>query len=213
MPLWGSIDNAANSTIQALIQVSSNTANVTARTALFNNATANVFQKSAYGNVTVGQFGVSAGEQEATETTGHSAHSGWVLRHVGTGLKAGRVWYETLVATGSITSDASDDTVLPDYKLSITTQPTSNSSQTASELTFTVVARSKPVGATLTYQWQVNNSGWANVANTAGRYSNNTSPTFTANNVTANGNVFRVLVMTTGAPTVISSNASILRLA
>jgi len=42
------------------------------------------------------------------------AHAGWVVRTEGTGGRAGRVNYETLVAMGSIASDASDDTVLPD---------------------------------------------------------------------------------------------------
>jgi len=36
-------------------------------------------------------------------------HAGWVKRTVGTGGRAGRVFYETLVAGGSITGDASDD--------------------------------------------------------------------------------------------------------
>ena len=44
-----------------------------------------------------------------------AAHSGWVLRTVGSGGRAGRVQYETLVAMGgNITTDASDDTVLKD---------------------------------------------------------------------------------------------------
>ena len=54
------------------------------------------------------------------------AHAGWVLRTEGQGGRAGRVQYETLVAMGSLgaqtasygtaatTSDASDDTFLPD---------------------------------------------------------------------------------------------------
>ena len=54
------------------------------------------------------------------------AHAGWVLRTEGTGGRAGRVQYETLVAMGSLgmngnkwgtpvtTTDASDDTVLPE---------------------------------------------------------------------------------------------------
>jgi hypothetical protein len=54
------------------------------------------------------------------------AHAGWVLRTEGTGGRAGRVQYETLVAMGSLgaqtaafgtaatTSDATDDTILPD---------------------------------------------------------------------------------------------------
>jgi hypothetical protein len=42
------------------------------------------------------------------------AHAGWVVRKVGSGGRAGRVQYETLVAMGTITSDGSDDTILPD---------------------------------------------------------------------------------------------------
>ena len=54
------------------------------------------------------------------------AHAGWVVRREGTGGRAGRVQYETLVAMGSLgqtnakygtaatTSDAADDTFLPD---------------------------------------------------------------------------------------------------
>jgi len=42
------------------------------------------------------------------------AHAGWVVRTEGSGGRAGRVQYETLVAMGSIGTDASDDTVLPD---------------------------------------------------------------------------------------------------
>jgi hypothetical protein len=42
------------------------------------------------------------------------AHAGWNVRTVGTGGRAGRVQYETLVAMGSITGDATDDSILPD---------------------------------------------------------------------------------------------------
>jgi len=42
------------------------------------------------------------------------AHSGWVVRKVGTGGRAGRVTYETLVAMGTMTGDGSDDLILPD---------------------------------------------------------------------------------------------------
>ena len=41
------------------------------------------------------------------------AHSGWVVRKVGTGGRAGRVTYETLVATGNITGDADGSQILP----------------------------------------------------------------------------------------------------
>jgi hypothetical protein len=44
-----------------------------------------------------------------------AAHTGWVLRTVGTGGRAGRVQYETLVAMGGdFSDDASDDAILPD---------------------------------------------------------------------------------------------------
>lgn len=44
------------------------------------------------------------------------AHAGWVVRRVGTGGRAGRVTYETLVALGSLGGDsnAAEDRVLPD---------------------------------------------------------------------------------------------------
>lgn len=41
-------------------------------------------------------------------------HSGWVLRTVGTGGRAGRVQHETLVAMGSISGDSSDDEIFKD---------------------------------------------------------------------------------------------------
>lgn len=42
------------------------------------------------------------------------AHAGWTVRTVGTGGRAGRVQYETLVAMSSITGDAEDDAQLPE---------------------------------------------------------------------------------------------------
>ena len=66
-------------------------------------------------------FFISAGVRATAEATlGSGAggtkatHAGWVRRTVGTGGRAGRVFTETLVAMGSMGSDASDDTVLPD---------------------------------------------------------------------------------------------------
>jgi hypothetical protein len=216
MPLWGKYDNAANSDIAALVQVNSNTQYAVNRTNLYDNVTANAFIKSAQGNVVVGQFGVSNNEIQAANQAGrgHPPHAGWVLRHEGRGLKAGRVWYETLVAMGSIISDGNgtEDTYFPDYAITVTSQPTSNTYNLPTNVNFTATVTSTPSGAPLQYFWQYNpapGGGWANVTNTAGQYFNNTSPTFTANNITANGNVFRVMVMTTGANTVYSANATI----
>ncbi len=42
------------------------------------------------------------------------AHAGWVKRTAGSGGRSGRIHYETLVAAGSISGDAADDTQLPD---------------------------------------------------------------------------------------------------
>jgi hypothetical protein len=41
-------------------------------------------------------------------------HVGWVKKTVGTGGRAGRVFYETLVAASSISGDADDDASAPD---------------------------------------------------------------------------------------------------
>jgi hypothetical protein len=62
-----------------------------------------------------------AGGTDATATAtlqsteaGSVVHAGWVVRTVGTGGRAGRVQYETLVAMSSIQSDAEDDAQLPE---------------------------------------------------------------------------------------------------
>jgi hypothetical protein len=65
-------------------------------------------------------FEISAGTtatataSRGDSTVGGSAHAGWVRRTVGTGGRAGRVQYETLVAMGSITGDQADDIQFPD---------------------------------------------------------------------------------------------------
>lgn len=206
MPLWRNTDTAANSDIAALMQVNKSITSAN-QTSLYKNVTANAFIT----NEIVGQFGVDTSEMAAANTgRGKPAHAGWVLRREGTGLRAGRVTYETLVAMGSMSGDGTDDTQFPDYRITITTNPTSNTSATIGNLTFTTAATSTPSGATLSYKWQrYNGSSWVDVANTAGQYFNNTSPTFTANNKTANGNVFRTMITTTGGNTVYSSNATI----
>lgn len=56
-------------------------------------------------STTMGEYYV--GEQ-------HITHSGWVRKTVGTGGRAGRVQYETLVAGGSIIGDQADDIQFPD---------------------------------------------------------------------------------------------------
>ena len=99
MPLWGNKDNAANSDIAAVIQYNKATTSAN-QSSLYKNVTANAFIT----NEIVGQFGVDTNEMNAAAANGtnHPAHAGWVLRKEGTGLRAGRITYETLVAMGSI---------------------------------------------------------------------------------------------------------------
>jgi hypothetical protein len=55
----------------------------------------------------IADLGSGAGGTQATQP-------GWVLRTVGTGGRAGRVQYETLVALANPIGDGSDDITLPD---------------------------------------------------------------------------------------------------
>ena len=206
MPLWGNKDNAANSDIAGVAYIN-RTLTAANQTALYGNTRIGQFIT----NTSIGQFAVDTNEIRAAnqEPRGsHPQHAGWVIRREGTGLRAGRVTYETLVAMGSISTDGSDDTQFPDYAITITTQPTSANG--VGNVNLTVVATSTPSGATLAYAWQRNpGSGWVSVANTAGIYFNATSATRRANATVATGNTFRVLVSTTGANTVTSANAAV----
>ena len=212
MGSWGNTDDAANSVFYAAAQFNK-TPNTVNQTAMFDNTTANTFQNNGVDMpIAVGQFGVSAGEAQAARAGANTkmAHAGWNLRVEGTGGRAGRVQYETLVAMGSLSGDAADDAVLPDYKLSITTQPSSATGDISNNdiVNFTVVGRSTPAGATLGYYWQAwNGSAFANLSN-AGAYSNTTTATLSVlANTAANGEIYRVGVTATGAATVFSSNA------
>ena len=201
MPLWGSSDAASNSTIFAAAQLNK-TPNTANRDALFGNVTSNAFVSG----VTVGQFGVDSNEIAAGG--GKEAHTGWVMRTVGQGGRAGRVMTEVLVA-GGIGTDASDDSVYPDYLIVISSQPADASANTtdSEEATFTVVADTVPSGATLTYAWTYANGdaiqAGANVGNT-------TQATLTVNSAVETANVdYKVEISTTGAANVVSTNATL----
>jgi hypothetical protein len=111
----------------------------------------------------------------------------------------------------TIAQDGSDDTVIPDYMLNITTQPANASgNSTNNDITnISVVAASVPSGATITYQWQLwGGSSFANVS--GGSYSNSTTATLSilANtSPSLNGKIYRVQVGATGAANVNSGNA------
>lgn len=204
MALWGNVDNAANSAIFALAQVSKNTANSTERTNLYNNTTANAY----FTGVTVGQFGINSSEEQAMGAAGLAkpAHAGWALRTEGSGGRAGRVFYETLVAMGSMTGDGSDDTVAPDYRVTITLQPVNTSNGTGNAATLIVGAATVPTGGTLSYQWKRNGADITN----GGIYSGATSNTLTISNInTISGNSFNVFVTAPGASNLSSQTVTV----
>ena len=67
------------------------------------------------GHSLTGQTATAVAELTEVGYTKGAAHTGWVMRTVGTGGRAGRVQYETLVAFGgNFSTDASDDAILPD---------------------------------------------------------------------------------------------------
>lgn len=207
MSQWKNDDSAANSVLWAVSQFGK-PANSTTRAALFGNTTANAYFPGA----TIGLYGIDANEQLAMRTNGVApTHSGWVLKTTGQGGRSGRVFYETLVAGGSMTGDAEDVTGY-DYAIVIRTQPSSTSgNSTANQLvTFSVNATSVPSGATLAYQWQKwDGSAFANVSN-AGAYSNVTTQTMSVKaNTAANGEIYRVMIANTAANTIYSTNAVI----
>lgn len=200
MPLWGSQDAASNSTIfaAAQVKVAPNTVN---RDALFGNTTANAY----IAGVTVGQYGVDANEIAANG--GKVAHTGWVLRTVGSGGRAGRVFNEVLVA-GGISNDA-EDTAFPDYTINISSQPLANSANTSAGglATFRVVAASVPAGATLSYAWTYANGGTIQAGANVGV---TTNANLVVNSAVQTTNAaFKVGISTTGAATVTSSNATL----
>lgn len=216
MPLWGNSDDAGNSAIQVLSQLNKAT-NTVNRTILFGNTTANIFVTGE----TVGQYGVDVNEQQARNATGVAAptHAGWVLKTEGSGGRAGRVFYETLVAMGSIVGDA-ENVRFPQYGIVISTQPLSFSGSNTANVNLVVSAKATP-NTQLYYQWQKDGGPgvqqFANVANSGvfASANGNTSTTLSISNTsvgvgqTLNGNVFRVVVSAPGANTIYSQNVTI----
>jgi hypothetical protein len=177
MSSWGKFDNAANapywavnSTIMNNVQTEANVAAPTAANValLYGNTSANVYTQGA----TIGLFGVDAQEALAT----HAPHAGWVLRTTGSGGRAGRVTHEVLVALNTINGPDGDGQQYPNVTITLVTSGDTSvvsNASFANVATFTVTPTLVGnTAATLTYQWQYNNStgsyGWANIpANTA----------------------------------------------
>jgi hypothetical protein len=201
MAQWGSNDASSNSVLWsgALVKLAPNSAN---RDAIYGNTTADAFITGT----TKGVFGVGAAE--VTADAGKVAHSGWVMRTVGSGGRAGRVMTEVLVA-GGIAGDGSDDAAFPDYTLRFTTQPSNITANATSNQTnsVSVVVASAPVGATVSYLWQTSTDSGATWANSTGTgYVNPTNSTMIvwANSIST-GTRLRVIASATGAANITSS--------
>lgn len=201
MPLWKNTDAAANSVIWAAAQYKT-TANTTTQTAFFGNNTPDAFMT----DISVGQFGADANE---TALQSAITHAGWVVRKEGTGGRAGRVQYETLVAMGSMTGDA-EDSILVDVVIGWAEQPESVTVAAPAATAFDVVTATTPDGVAVTYQWQANTgAGFANLTN-AGVYSGVTTDTLSiADSTGLTGNQYRVLASAVGGDT-ITSDAAVL---
>jgi hypothetical protein len=193
MASHGTTDNANNIPLWAVAKINQ-TPNTSNRAALFGNTTA------------IGVFHVDSAE--ATAQQGKLAHSGIVMRTVGTGGRAGRILTEVLVASGSVVGD-SENTAFSQLSILINTQPQTKTVNTNTATTLSVVASAVPTG-TVTYQWQANTgAGFANLAN-AGVYSGVTTGTVAISNTAGlTGNSFRALLFATGAANAVTSNATL----
>lgn len=199
MSQWGKNDEASNSVIWAPTSVKVAPTRAEANT-LYGNTTADAYITGT----TVGMYAVD--DSEIAAGSGAVAHTGWVLRTVGSGGRAGRVMTEVLVA-GGIASDGSDDAVLPDYSLRITTQPRANTANTTNSenATFRVVGVSTPTGATLSYAWTYANG---DAVATNANVGVTTAANLVINSAVQTTNAsFKVTISATGAANVVSSNA------
>lgn len=197
MSQWKNTDDAANSVFWAVEQYKVR-ANTTTQAEFYGNTTADAYITG----ITVGQFAVDDNEIKADG--GKVAHTGWVVRTVGSGGRAGRVQSEVLVA-GGITTDG-EDTVYPDYAITITTQPLANSANATSTATFRVIATSTP-STTLSYQWTYANG--TTLATGANVGTTTTANLVVNTQVVSVNTSFKVAISATGATTVTSSNATL----
>jgi len=178
MSSHGNYDNAANAPYWAvnstIVNATNVKANYSAPTAanvalLYGNTTSGAYTAGE----TIGLFMVDANEQDAQKALGTPpAHKGWNLKTTGSGGRAGRVQWETLVALAIGSSDNNDDdTTLPDSVITITSQPSTLqgpvSAASANTVAFSVTAAiTAGASAALSYQWQVNNNSggtWVNI--------------------------------------------------
>jgi hypothetical protein len=210
MSSWGNIDANTSAPKWATAQVNLRQTQANANL-LYGNTTANAWSVTLadgsirQNNTTVGLFLVDTQEEQVAELgASHPPHSGWVLRTVGQGGRAGRVTHEVLVCLDTHVGDG-DGQLYANVAITLSTsgnQTVVSNTSFANVATFTVTPTlTGNTNAVLSYQWQFNNAsgsyGWANIpANTTGiHFAGATSATLyampgtTANNT----NVFRVI--------------------
>ena len=107
MSLWNNTDANTSAPIFAPMQVQLAPTQTNLDTLYGNTTVSGIITGEA-----IGVFGVDTAETIAQNNS--ASHAGWVLRTVGSGGRAGRVQQETLIAMGSLSGDASDDTTYPD---------------------------------------------------------------------------------------------------
>lgn len=206
MSSWGNNDNSANAPYWAVNSTITKAAPSVPHAAPTAANVAYLYGNTASGayitNATIGLFGVSA--DEAT-VDGKGAHTGWVLRTVGSGGRAGRVQEETLVALSTMSGD-DEDTIYKDTIITITSQPANRNIIAPNATSFAVTATSNPTKS-LSYQWQrwTPSFDWANMSN-AGVFSGVTTNTLACSDVTGYDTYkFRCVITATGTGASVTS--------
>lgn len=151
---------------------------------------------------------------DVAEATANNEIPGWVYTNVYTDMHGNiRRKSEVLCTLATITTDA-EDTVYPDVKIVIGTQPSNASVGAGNTASFTIVATTLPTGGTVNYRWQrAANSiaAFADLTN-AGTYANTTTPVLAIANssVAVSGSVYRVQMSGTGqSANTVSANATL----
>lgn len=222
MSSWGNKDNAANAPYWAVSTVSTGVNKAAAAPTaanvalLYGNTTSDVYVT----NETVGLF--LADKYEAQANVG-IASQGWQLRREGSGGRAGRVQWETLVALSNAGLDESattDDAILVDAVITFTDSPAETTiyAGAGNVATFTIATTVVPSDATLTYEWQYSTDGDTYAAAANGETTNTVyvgqdgdTLSVYATDVDANQYYYRVSVTATNGAnsnnTVVSANA------
>lgn len=159
-------------------------------------------------------FGVSVTEAQQAENIAKGISTpGWTKHTQYTNAQGViRNKSEVLVAFGGdITSDSTDDTVVVDRTVTITTAPVGRGVTAPESTSFTVVASVTPT-APATYKWQTNGgsgTAYTDIADDA-VYSGATSETLTISDSTGlNGYKYRVVVGAEGATSKTSSGVTL----